>query len=48
MAFGLDHAALLDRLEDDIRCAAEPCARLFSEIIAAVIAPGYWRSMGPA
>jgi hypothetical protein len=34
MAFGLDHAALLDRLEDDIRCAAEPCARLFSEIIA--------------
>jgi hypothetical protein len=34
MAFGLDHAALLDRFEDDIRFAAKPFAGLFSKIIA--------------
>jgi hypothetical protein len=34
MAFGLDHAAVLGRLEDDIRFAAKPSAGLFSKIIA--------------
>jgi len=33
MAFGLDHATLLDGLEDDIRFAAKPSASLFSRII---------------
>jgi hypothetical protein len=34
VAFGLDHVALLDRLEDEIRFAAKPSASLFSKIIA--------------
>jgi hypothetical protein len=33
MAIGLDHAALLDRLEADIRFAAKPSAGLFSKVI---------------
>ena len=33
MAFSVDHALLLNRLEDDIRFAAKPSACLFSKII---------------
>jgi hypothetical protein len=34
MAIGLDHAVLVDRLEDDVRFAAKPSARLFAKIIS--------------
>jgi hypothetical protein len=34
MAIVLDHAALLDRFEDDIHFATKPSASLFSKIIA--------------
>jgi hypothetical protein len=34
MAISLDHAVLVDRLEDDVRFAAKPSAALFTKIIA--------------
>lgn len=36
MAFGADHAVLLDRLDEELRAALEPTPELFSKIIAGV------------